>query len=104
MTREGTGKTYTAFQIIYRLWKSKTKKRILFLADRNILVDQTMANDFKHFGDKMIKVNRQNIDKAHEIYLALYQSMTGSEDWQNVYKEFSPDFFEIGRASCRERV
>ena len=91
----GTGKTYTAFQIIYRLWKSKTKKRILFLADRNILVDQTMANDFKHFGDKMIKVNRQNIDKAHEIYLALYQSMTGSEDWQNVYKEFSPDFFDL---------
>lgn len=91
----GTGKTYTAFQIIYRLWKSKTKKRILFLADRNILVDQTMANDFKHFGDKMIKVNRQNIDKAHEIYLALYQSMTGSEDWQNIYKEFSPDFFDL---------
>lgn len=91
----GTGKTYTAFQIIYRLWKSKTKKRILFLADRNILVDQTMTNDFKHFGDKMIKVNRQNIDKAHEIYLALYQSMTGSEDWQNVYKEFSPDFFDL---------
>ena len=54
-----------------------------------------MANDFKHFGDKMIKVNRQNIDKAHEIYLALYQSMTGSEDWQNVYKEFSPDFFDL---------
>ncbi len=95
MTREGTGKTYTAFQIIYRLWKSKTKKRILFLADRNILVDQTMTNDFKHFGDKMIKVNRQNIDKAHEIYLALYQSMTGSEDWQNIYKEFSPDFFDL---------
>ena len=91
----GTGKTYTAFQIIYRLWKSKTKKRILFLADRNILVDQTMTNDFKHFGDKMIKVNRQNIDKAHEIYLALYQSMTGSEDWKNVYKEFSPDFFDL---------
>ncbi|SDK95203.1 type I restriction enzyme, R subunit [Clostridium cochlearium] len=54
-----------------------------------------MANDFKHFGDKMIKVNRKNIDKAHEIYLALYQSMTGSEDWQNVYKEFSPDFFDL---------
>ena len=72
----GTGKTYTAFQIIYRLWKSRTKKRILFLADRNILIDQTMANDFKHFGDKMIKVNRKNISKAHEIYLAVYQCMT----------------------------
>ncbi len=91
----GTGKTYTAFQIIYRLWKSKTKKRILFLADRNILVDQTMANDFKHFGDKMVKLNRKNIDKAHEVYLALYQSMTGSEDWQNIYREFNPDFFDL---------
>ena len=91
----GTGKTYTAFQIIYRLWKSKCKKRILFLADRNILIDQTMTNDFKHFDDKMIKVNRQNIDKAHEIYLALYQSMTGSEEWQNIYKQFSPDFFDL---------
>ncbi len=91
----GTGKTYTAFQIIYRLWKSKTKKRILFLADRNILVDQTMANDFKHFGDKMIKVNRKDVDKAHEIYLALYQSMTGTEDWQNIYKQFSPEFFDL---------
>ena len=91
----GTGKTYTAFQIIYRLWKSKAKKRILFLADRNILVDQTMANDFKHFEDKMIKVSRQNVGKAHEIYLALYQSMTGTEDWQNIYREFSPDFFDL---------
>jgi len=91
----GTGKTYTAFQIIYRLWKSRTKKRILFLADRNILIDQTMANDFKHFGDKMIKVNRKNVSKAHEIYLALYQSMTGSEDWQDIYKQFSPDFFDL---------
>ena len=91
----GTGKTYTAFQIIYRLWKSRAKKRILFLADRNILIDQTMANDFKHFGDKMIKVNRKNVSKAHEIYLALYQSMTGSEEWQDIYKQFSPDFFDL---------
>lgn len=91
----GTGKTYTAFQIIHRLWKARTKKRVLFLADRNILVDQTMTNDFKHFGDKMVKVNRKNLDKAHEIYLALYQSMTGTEDWQNIYKEFSPDFFDL---------
>ncbi len=91
----GTGKTYTAFQIIYRLWKAGIKKRILFLADRNILVDQTMSNDFRPFGDKMIKLNRQKIDKAHEVYLALYQSMTGSEDWQNVYKQFSPGFFDL---------
>lgn len=91
----GTGKTYTAFQVIYRLWKSRAKKRILFLADRNILVDQTMSNDFKHFADKMVKVDRRNISKAHEVYLALYQSMTGSEDWQNIYKQFSPDFFDL---------
>lgn len=91
----GTGKTYTAFQIIYRLWKSGTKKRILFLADRNILIDQTMANDFKYFEDKMVKVNRKDVDKAHEVYLALYQSMTGTEDWQNIYKEFSKDFFDL---------
>lgn len=54
-----------------------------------------MANDFKYFGDKMIKVNRKHVDKAHEVYLALYQSMTGTEDWQNIYKEFSKDFFDL---------
>ncbi|WP_035121767.1 EcoAI/FtnUII family type I restriction enzme subunit R [Cohnella panacarvi] len=91
----GTGKTYTAFQIIYRLWKSKTKKRILFLADRNILVDQTMTNDFAPFGDKMTKIKNRKIDKAHEIYLALYQGITGTEDFQNAYKEFSRDFFDL---------
>lgn len=91
----GTGKTYTAFQIIYRLWKSKAKKRILFLADRNILVDQTMTNDFAPFGDKMTKIKHRQIDKAHEVYLALYQGITGNEDFQDVYKEFSPDFFDL---------
>ena len=91
----GTGKTYTAFQIIYRLWKSKAKKRILFLADRNILVDQAMANDFRHFGDKMTKITDRKIDKAHEIYLALYQGISGAEEFKNVYKQFSPDFFDL---------
>jgi len=91
----GTGKTYTAFQIIYRLWKSKAKKRILFLADRNILVDQTMTNDFAPFGDKMTKIKHRQIDKAHEIYLALYQGITGNEEFQDVYKEFSQDFFDL---------
>ena len=91
----GTGKTYTAFQIIYRLWKAKAKKRILFLADRNILVDQTMANDFRHFGDKMTKITERKIDKAHEIYLALYQGISGAEEFKNVYKQFSPDFFDL---------
>lgn len=91
----GTGKTYTAFQIIYRLWKSRTKKRILFLADRNILIDQTMANDFKHFGDKMTKIKNREIDKAHEIYLALYQGITGTDEFKNIYKQFSKDFFDL---------
>lgn len=91
----GTGKTYTAFQIIWRLWKSRNKKRILFLADRNILVDQTMSNDFRFFGDKMIKISRSKISKAHEIYLGLYQSMTGNENWQQIFKEYSRDFFDL---------
>lgn len=91
----GTGKTYTAFQIIWKLWKAGIKKRILFLADRNILVDQTMTNDFKHFGDKMKKITNRKIDKSFEIYLALYQAVTGTEEWQNIYKQFSPEFFEL---------
>ncbi|MCE9585263.1 DEAD/DEAH box helicase family protein [Candidatus Nomurabacteria bacterium] len=91
----GTGKTYTAFQIIWRLWKSKTKKRILFLVDRNILADQTMINDFKHFGDKMTKIQNRNVDKSYEIYLALYQGITGTEEENNIFKQFSPDFFDL---------
>ena len=91
----GTGKTYTAFQIIWRLWKSGTKKRILFLADRNILVDQTKNNDFKPFGATMTKISKRQIDKSYEIYLSLYQAVTGSEEQQNIYKQFSPDFFDL---------
>ena len=90
-----TAKTYTAFQIIWRLWKSGTKKRILFLADRNILVDQTKNNDFKPFGAAMTKISKRQIDKSYEIYLSLYQAVTGSEEEQNVYKQFSPDFFDL---------
>ena len=91
----GTGKTYTAFQIIWRLWKSGTKKRILFLADRNILVDQTKNNDFKPFGPAMTKITNRTVDKSYEIYLSLYQAVTGSEEDQNIYKQFSPDFFDL---------
>jgi type I restriction enzyme R subunit len=91
----GTGKTYTAFQIIWRLWKSKQKKRILFLADRNILVDQTKNNDFKPFGPAMTKISNRNIDKSYEIYLSLYQAVTGNEEEQNVYKQFTEDFFDL---------
>ncbi len=91
----GTGKTFTAFQIIWRLWKSKTKKRILFLADRNILVDQTKTNDFKPFGKAMTKITNRKVDKSYEIYLALYQAVTGTEDKDNIFKQFSPDFFDL---------
>ncbi len=91
----GTGKTYTAFQIIWRLWKSGTKKRILFLADRNILVDQTKNNDFKPFGKAMTKISKRQIDKSYEIYLSLYQAVTGNEDEKNIYKQFSPEFFDL---------
>ncbi len=91
----GTGKTFTAFQIIWRLWKSRAKKRILFLADRNILVDQTMTNDFKPFGAAMTKIKKRQINKSYEIYLSLYQAVTGTEEEKNIYKQFSPDFFDL---------
>lgn len=91
----GTGKTYTAFQIIWRLWKSGSKKRILFLADRNILVDQTKNNDFKPFGAAMTKISKRQIDKSYEIYLSLYQAVTGNDEEKNIYKQFSPDFFDL---------
>ncbi len=91
----GTGKTFTAFQIIWRLWKSKQKKRILFLDDRKILVDQTKNNDFKPFGQAMTKVTNRTVDPSYEIYLSLYQAVTGSEEEQNIYKQFSPDFFDL---------
>ena len=91
----GTGKTYTAFQIIHRLWKSGAKKRILFLADRNALIDQTRRGDFKHFKDKMTVVKHRQIDKSFEIYLALYQGLSGNDDAANVYKQFSKEFFDL---------
>lgn len=113
----GTGKTYTAFQIIWRLWKARRCKRILFLADRNILVDQTMVNDFRPFGGAMAKLSanaktierndgsteatplamdrQRRIDTAYEIYLGLYQAITGPEESQKIFREFSPDFFDL---------
>ena len=113
----GTGKTYTAFQIIWRLWKAGRKKRILFLADRNVLVDQTMLNDFRPFGAAMAKLStkaktieradgtsedltsaidaRRRIDPAYEIYLSLYQAITGPEEHQKIFREFSPGFFDL---------
>src|SRR5229473_2880579 len=113
----GTGKTYTAFQIIWRLWKAGRKKRILFLADRNVLVDQTMVNDFRPFGAAMAKLSanaktieredgteveltlafdkKRRIDTAYEIYLGLYQAITGPEERQKLFREFSPGFFDL---------
>ncbi len=91
----GTGKTYTAFQIIWRLWKAGARRRILFLVDRNILADQTKSNDFKPFGKAMTKITNRTADKAFEIYLALYQAVSGTEEDQNIYKQFSPDFFDL---------
>jgi len=91
----GTGKTYTAFQIIYRLWKSKCKKRILFLADRNALIDQTKKGDFRHFKDKMTVIRKKKIDKSYEIFLALYQGLTNYDEDKDAYREFSRDFFDL---------
>ena len=113
----GTGKTYTAFQIIWRLWKAGRKKRILFLADRNVLVDQPMVNDFRTFGPAMAKLStgsktieradgqeielttaldkKRRIDTAYEVYLGLYQSITGPDERQKLFKEFSPGFFDL---------
>lgn len=90
----GTGKTFMAFQIIYRLWKAGLKKKVLFLADRNVLVDQTMTGDFKPFGGKMTKVTNKNLDSAYEIYLALYQQLAGDEG-EEPFKQFKPDFFDL---------
>lgn len=90
----GTGKTYTAFQIIHRLRTSGSKRKILFLADRNILVDQTMQNDFSPFKNVMTKVENRKLDSSYEIFLALYQQLSGSDNLE-VFKQFSPDFFDL---------
>lgn len=91
----GTGKTYTAFQIIWRLWKAKKKKRTLFLADRNILVDQTIEQDFAPFGEFMHKITNRTVKKNYEVYLCLYQAVTGKEEWKQIYRQFPADFFDL---------
>lgn len=91
----GTGKTYTTFQIIWRLWKAKKAKRILFLVDRNILADQTLVNDFKPFGSVMTKIKNRKIDPSYEIYLGLYQALTGPYEEDKIFKSVSPDFFDL---------
>lgn len=89
----GTGKTFIAFQIIWRLWKQGVKKRILYLADRNILVDQSMVNDFKAFGNRMCKIDNSKMDTSYELYFALYQQLQqGNNDY---YKYYDKDFFDL---------
>lgn len=91
----GTGKTYTTFQIIWRLWKAKQVKRVLFLVDRNILADQTRINDFKPFGSVMTKIKNRTIDPAYEIHLGLYQAITGPDEEDKIFKTVSRDFFDM---------
>jgi len=91
----GTGKTYTTFQIIWRLWKSETAKRILFQAERNILLDQALVNDFKPFGPAMAKVTKHTFDPSYEIHLALYQAITGTDEEDKAFKQLSSDFFDV---------
>jgi type I restriction enzyme R subunit len=91
----GTGKTYTTFQIIWRLWKAGVVKRVLFLADRNILVDQTLVNDFKPFGSVMTKIRNRKIDPSYEIYLGLYQAITGPAEEDKIFRSVSRDFFDM---------
>lgn len=91
----GTGKTYTTFQIIWRLWKARKVKRVLFLVDRNILADQTKINDFKPFGSVMTKIENRKLDPSYEIYLGLYQAITGNDESQKIYKNVSRDFFDM---------
>ena len=91
----GTGKTYTTFQIIWRLWKARKAKRTLFLVDRNVLADQTLVNDFKPFGSVMTKIKNRKIDPAYEIYLGLYQALTGPDEEDKIFKTVSRDFFDL---------
>lgn len=91
----GTGKTYTTFQIIYRLWKAKKVKRVLFLVDRNILADQTLVNDFKPFGSVMTKIRNRKIDPSYEVYLGLYQALTGPDEEDKIFKSVKRDFFDL---------
>ncbi|MBR3140567.1 MAG: DEAD/DEAH box helicase family protein [Methanobrevibacter sp.] len=91
----GTGKTFTAFQIAHRLWKSGTKKKILYLADRNILIDQTMAQDFKPFEKVMTKVQKHELDSSYEVFFALYQQLVTPDTDKQPYEDLDPEFFDL---------
>ena len=104
----GTGKTFAVFQIIWRLWKGGKVKRTLFLVDRNILADQALTNDFRPFGPVMTKVRNRDMDPSYEVYIALYQAVSGSGEEKKVYRQFSRGFFDLvvvdecHRGSARE--
>lgn len=89
----GTGKTFTAFQIVHRLKRSGKVNRVLYLADRNILIDQTLSQDFKPFKKVAVKVENRKLDSAYEIYMSLYHQLADTET--DYYKQFSPDFFDL---------
>ncbi len=91
----GTGKTFTAFQIIYRLREAGLAQRVLYLADRNVLIDQTMGGDFKPFAKVMTKVSGKRMDSAFEVYMSLYQQQVAENAEDDTYKQFSPEFFDL---------
>lgn len=92
----GTGKTCTAFQIIHRLYESKKVKKVLYLADRNILIDQTILNDFAPFNEKGIltKVKAKNLESQYDIYMSLYHQLSGDDD-EETFRQFKPEFFDL---------
>ena len=99
LTRGGTGKTYTAFQIVYRMLQSGLKRKILYLADRNILVDQSIQQDFAPLEKVIHKINVSKDDKStitsHEVYFSLYQQLVGDDDKEHFSELFTPDFFDL---------
>lgn len=90
----GTGKTYTAFQIVYRLIRAKKVNRVLYLADRNILIDQTIGQDFKPFEKVITKVKNRHLDSSYEIYMSLYQQLVG-DNGEEIFRQFKPEFFDL---------
>lgn len=95
----GTGKTYTAFQIVYRMLQSGMKRKILYLADRNILVDQSIQQDFAPLEKVTHKINVAKDDPStitsHEVYFSLYQQLVGDDDQEHFSELFTPDFFDL---------
>ena len=91
----GTGKTFTAFQIVWKFIKGNPNGRVLYLADRNILIDQTLVNDFSPLRKVATKITNRKIDKSYQVYFSLYQAISGKDEKDNIFKEFSPEFFDL---------